>query len=78
MACSETGREAWRVRRLFQRAAFAELANIHFQLVLAAQARLDETSAKESNIRLSPEWPPSHIGFNFWRNVKIIIFILKI
>ena len=54
-------------RRLFQRTAFAEFANICFKLFFAAQARLDETAAKESNIRLSPEWPPRHKVFNFCR-----------
>ncbi len=43
---SETEREAQRGRRLFQRAAQAEIADILFELNFAAQARLDEVAAK--------------------------------
>ena len=39
------------MRGLFRRAALSEAANIHFQLLIAAQAGLDEVTAKESDIK---------------------------
>lgn len=52
---------------LLQRAALANTADIGLQLIIAAQACLDEASAKAADIRLALERPPFQMRFDFRR-----------
>jgi len=56
-----------RVRWLFQRTALAKAANIHFQLIVAAQAGLDEAAAEEPDIHFVFERPKPHMCCKIWR-----------